>query len=186
MGDRQRNIKWTVTAILIVIATFAIPSMISSQTSKAQVSNNNMTGSSCSQNQTKTILGANITGSIPIGPTISKAISSQMHVSLPNATAAAEKSVGTNAHAVFARIGLVHGYLVYTILVTDNNSNFHYITIDVGNGKVLSSNQLSAKDIMPRALMMAMGPIMMVIPGMGMMIGPVMMNEPESYSNSFP
>jgi hypothetical protein len=34
--------------------------------------------------------------------------------------------------------------------------------------------------------MMAMGPIMMVIPGMGMMIGPVMMNEPESYGNSFP
>jgi hypothetical protein len=36
------------------------------------------------------------------------------------------------------------------------------------------------------ATTMAMGRTMMMIPGMGMMIGPVMMNEPECYGNSFP
>jgi hypothetical protein len=43
------------------------------------------------------------------------------------------------------------------------------------------------------SIMMAMGPtMMMVVPGMGMMFGPVMMvgsivmSEPESYGNSFP
>jgi hypothetical protein len=35
------------------------------------------------------------------------------------------------------------------------------------------------------AVMTAMSPTMMMIPGMGMMMGPVMMNEPESYGNSF-
>ena len=39
---------------------------------------------------------------------------------------------------------------------------------------------------MPQALMMTMGPTMMMVPRIGMMIGPVMMNEPESYGNSFP
>jgi hypothetical protein len=59
--------------------------------------------------------------------------------------------------------------------------------IDAGNGKILSSNQLSLKDIMlASSIMMTMGQTMMVIPGIGMMMGPVMMNEPESYGNSFP
>jgi hypothetical protein len=78
-------------------------------------------------------------------------------------------------------------------LVTDSHSNFHYIAVDVGDGKVLSSHQLSMMDmIRDGAVMTAMSPTMMMIPGMGMMMGPVimmgpvMMNEPESYGNSFP
>jgi len=67
--------------------------------------------------------GPNITGSIPIVPTLSKATASQIHISLPNDTAIAEKSVGTNGHPVLARLGTVHGFLVYTI--TDTNSNFY-------------------------------------------------------------
>jgi hypothetical protein len=80
---------------------------------------------------------------------------------------------------------------MYSILVTDTNSNLYYVTVDVGNGKVLSSQLLSMMDVMSGgSIMMAMGSIMMV-PGMGMMIGPVMMvgsivmSEPESYGNSF-
>ena len=135
--------------------------------------------------------GSNITCSIPIVSTISKVTASQIHISLPNATATAEKSVGTNAHAVLCWI--VHGFLGYTILVTDSHSNFHYVTVDVGNGKVLSSYQLSMMDmIRDGAVMTAMSPTMMMIPGMGMMtgpvmmLGPVMMNDTESYGNSFP
>jgi hypothetical protein len=70
--------------------------------------------------------------------------------------------------------------------------NLHYVTVDVGNGKVLSSHQLSMMEmIRDGAVMTAMSPTMMMIPGMGMMMGsvmmmgPVMMNEPESYGNSF-
>ena len=38
--------------------------------------------------------GPNITGSVAIGPTIAKAIASQVHVSLANASIIAEKAVG--------------------------------------------------------------------------------------------
>ena len=76
---------------------------------------------------------------------------------------------------------------LHEMYMADNNSNFHYIMIDAGNGKILSSNQLSLKDIMlASSIMMTMAPTMMVIPGIGLMMGPVMMNEPESYGNSFP
>jgi hypothetical protein len=190
------------SAVIFLSIGLSTSSIAFMQHANAQA-NGNMTGSlmggSNSQNQTmgsNMIIGypggPNITGSIPIVSTISEATASQIHISLPNATATAEKSVGTNAHAVIAHLGIVNGFLVYTILLTDSNS-FHYVTVDVGNGKVLSSNQLSMMAMMRGgAMMMAMGPAMMMVPGMGMMIGPVMMvgsmvmSEPESYGNSFP
>ena len=45
-------------------------------------------------------------------PTIAKAIASQVHVSLANASTIAEKAAGPNTHAVAVRIGVVHGFLV--------------------------------------------------------------------------
>ncbi len=102
----------------------------------------NMTGST-SQNQTGTMLGANFTGSIPIGPTMAKAIASQIHVSLANASTTAEKAVGPNAHSVAVSIGTVRGFLVYMALVHDmNTGTFHGVLVDPGNGKVLGSTPL--------------------------------------------
>jgi hypothetical protein len=93
-----------------------------------------------SQNQTGMILGANITGSIPIGPIMAKAIASQIHVSLANASTTAEKAVGPNAHSVAVRIGTVRGLLVYMALVNDvNTGTFHGVLVDPGTGKVLAS-----------------------------------------------
>ena len=136
------NTKTTKNVVLLVIGAVILVSINLSTAplasifdANAQV-NSNMTGSiiggSSGQNQTTSsnmIIGfpggPNITGSIPIVSTISKSTASQIHISLPNATATAEKSVGTNAHAVLARLGILHGFLVYTILVTDSDSNFH-------------------------------------------------------------
>ena len=87
--------------------------------------------------------GPNITGSVAIGPTMAKAIASQVHVSLANASIIAEKTVGANAHAAAVRIGVVHGFLVYMAFVADSNNNFHGVLVDSGNGKVLSSTQVS-------------------------------------------
>ncbi|MFZ0893799.1 MAG: hypothetical protein WAZ77_04780 [Candidatus Nitrosopolaris sp.] len=128
------------------------------------MSTNSSMMSGAGQNQSKMMMGTsgpNITGTVPLEPTIAKAISSQVHVSLANASTTAEKAVGANAHAAAVRIGVVHGFLVYMALVLDSNSNFH----GGGNGKVLASIQ------MPMAAMMQMG---MMGPGMGM-IGPSMM-----------
>ena len=107
--------------------------------------------SSTGQNQSKMMMGTygpNITGSIPLGPTIAKAISSQVHVSLANASITAEKAVGANAHAAAVRIGVVHGFLVYMALVVDSNNNFHGVLVDAGNGKVLASTQMSMMAMM--------------------------------------
>jgi len=103
------------------------------------------------------------------GPTIAKAIASQVHVSLDNASIIAEKTVGANAHVAAVRIAVVHGFLVYMAFVVDSNNNFHGVLVDSGNGKVLSSTQVSMATLMRGGMgMMAPGMDMMA-PGMGMM-----------------
>ena len=98
-----------------------------------------MTGGQNKPNMMMGTYGRNITGSVAIGPTMAKAIASQVHVSLANASIIAEKAVGANAHAAAVRIGVVHGFLVYIAFVVDSNNNFHGVLVDSGNGKVLSS-----------------------------------------------
>jgi hypothetical protein len=130
-----------------------------------------MTGSS-SQNQTGMMMGSNITGSIPIGPTIVKAIASQVHVSLANASTIAEKTIGTNAHSIAVRIGIVHGFLVYMALVRDmNTGTFHGVLVDPSSGKVLASSLFPFSAfamMMGGANMMGQG---MMGPSQGMMGG---------------
>ena len=135
--------------------------------------------SGAGQNQSKMMMGANgpnITGTVPLGPTIAKAISSQVHVSLANASTTAEKAVGANAHAAAVRIGVVHGFLVYMALVLDSNYGFHGVLVDAGNGKVLGSIQMSMAAMMQCDGLYGDGMGMMG-PGMGMM-GPGMMQGP--------
>jgi hypothetical protein len=92
--------------------------------------------------------GPNITGSISLRNMIAKEIGPQIHVSLANASTIAEKTVGPNAHAVSVRFGAVRGFLVYIALVSDINHGIHTILVDAGNGKVLSSTQLSIPTMM--------------------------------------
>jgi len=61
------------------------------------------------QNQTNNMMGANLTGSIPIGPTIAKAIASQVHTSLANASTTAEKAVGSSKDWNSRWISSIHG-----------------------------------------------------------------------------
>jgi uncharacterized membrane protein YkoI len=144
---RKRNVAvvMTVTILLVSIGVSA-SDVVSIQNARAQT-NTNMTG----QNKPNMMMGTygpNITGSVAIGPTIAKAIASQVHVSLANASIIAEKTVGANAHAVAVRIGVVHGFLVYIAFVVDSNNNFHGVLVDSGNGKVLSSTQVSMAALM--------------------------------------
>jgi hypothetical protein len=160
---RKRNVAvvMTVTILLVSIGVSA-SAFVSIQNARAQT-NTNMTG----QNKPNMMMGTygpNITGSVAIGPTIAKAIASQVHVSLANASIIAEKAVGANAHAVAVRIGVVHGFLVYIAFVVDSNNIFHGVLVDSGNGKVLSSTQVSMAALM-RGGMGMMGSGM----GMGMM-----------------
>jgi hypothetical protein len=169
--NTRRNIIVSITTIPLAVSIGATSfSLGSSESATAQMSKNSSMMSSTGQNQSKMMMGTygpNITGSIPLGPTIAKAISSQVHVSLANASITAEKAVGANAHAAAVRIGVVHGFLVYMALVVDSNNNFHGVLVDAGNGKVLASIQMSMAAMMQMGMM---GPGMgMMGPGMGMM-----------------
>jgi plastocyanin len=52
------------------------------------------------------------------------------------------KELAQNSHAIFARLGVVNGFLVYIINDIDANHNTHRITVDDGDGKVLTSQQI--------------------------------------------
>jgi len=125
-----------------------------------------------------------ITGSVAIGPKIAKAIASTVHVSLTNASIIAEKAVGANAHAVAVRIGVVHGFLVYIAFVVDSNNIFHGVLVDSGNGKVLSSTQVSMAALMRGGTGMMGSGMGMGMMGSGMYQGmmthyPGMVNRPH-------
>ena len=140
----RRNIIVSIVLAVSIAATSL--SVVSFEYATAQTSSNSSMMSGAGQNQSKMMMGIygpNITGTIPLGPTIAKAISSQVHVSLANASNTAEKAVGANAHGAAVRIGVVHGFLVYMALVLDSNYGFHGVLVDAGNGKVLGSIQMS-------------------------------------------
>jgi uncharacterized membrane protein YkoI len=171
--NTRTNIIVLIATVLLAVSIGATSlSLASSEGASAQMSNYGGMMSSTGQNQSNMMVGTsgpNITGTIPLEPTIVKAISSQVHVSLANASIIAEKAVGANAHAAAVRIGVVHGFLVYMALVVDSNNNIHGVLVDAGNGKVLASTQMSM------AAMMQMG---MMGPGMGMMGPGMMMGHP--------
>ncbi|MDQ6668341.1 MAG: hypothetical protein M3Y53_08975 [Thermoproteota archaeon] len=174
-----RNVIVLTTAVLVALSLGATTlSVASFEYATAQMSNSSSTMSGAGQNQSKMMMGTygpNITGSVPLGPTIAKAISSQVHVTLANASSTAEKAVGANAHSVAVRIGVVHGFLVFMALVVDSNNNFHGVLVDAGNGKVLASTQMSMAAMMKSGMgINLMGPGMGMMED-GMMKGPGMM-----------
>ncbi|MGC1933106.1 MAG: hypothetical protein WA667_29390 [Candidatus Nitrosopolaris sp.] len=155
---RKRNVVVLVTVtVLIVSVGVSASAIVSIQDAQAQTKTNitgSMMGGISSQNKLNMTIGAygpNITGSVTLAPIIAKAIASRVNVSLVNAAMIAEKAVGANAHAVSVRIGVVHGFLVYIALVVDSNYGFHTVLVDAGNGKVLSSAQMSIAAMMMRA-----------------------------------
>jgi hypothetical protein len=170
MKNARRNIIVSIVLAVSIAATSL--SVASFEHATAQMSNNSSVMSGAGQNRSKMMMGTygpNITGSVPLGPTIAKAIASKINVTLANASTTSEKAVGANAHAVALRIGVVHGFLVYMALVVDSNNNFHGVLVDAGNGKVLASTQMSMMAMMQSGMgINLMGPGMMG-PGMGMM-----------------
>jgi hypothetical protein len=134
---RKRNVVLFVTSSILIVAVLV--SVIGRPT--------NMTGTTIGNSDQNYIMmytyGPNITGSVPVGPTITKSIESQVHISLSNASNIAEKAVGDNAHTAAVRIGVVYGFLVYKALVVDNSNGCHDILVDAGNGKVLATVQRS-------------------------------------------
>src|SRR5689334_12149472 len=134
-----------VAAILMLGATFTSSTIAQTNSTQKQIMNSKAMMSP----------GANITGSVPILPTMMQALKSRVHTSLNDATTTALKSVGGNSSAVAGFIHPENGFLVYNVIVLDANNNIHRVIVDAGNGKVLSSQSMSMMN--------------MIGPGMGMM-----------------
>ena len=176
--NAKRSVVLLIAAVVfaVSIGVTTSPQSAIAQMSSSSSSSGNMTAGGSSQNQTNMMMGTygpNITGSIALAPTIAKAIASQVHVNLANASMIAEKAVGANAHSAAVRIGVVHGFLVYMALVVDSSNNFHGVLVDAGNGKVLGQLSLAA---LMRGGMMGPSMQMMMGPSMGMHQG--MMHYP--------
>ena len=82
-----------------------------------------------------------ITGSVNVGETMKNYIKEGRNISLSDAASTAEKKV-TNGVAVGGHLGIVQGYLVYTISVLDQKTdNTYMVIIDAGNGQVLYTSE---------------------------------------------
>ena len=129
----------------VVLMTAAVSSEVLAQTTTNSTASKNATSATTtatSPNQ-RNLPNAppplpNITGSIPLRPTISEAISSKVKTSLSDAITIAQKVVGTNTSATLAFIRPLNGYLVYDVHVRNNSNNTTTaVIVDAGNGKVL-------------------------------------------------
>jgi hypothetical protein len=123
---------------------------------------------------------SNLNGSISILSPIINGFKSLMHVSLNDAISTAQNSLGSNSTTVAAFIHPNKGFIVYDIFALDANNNIHKIIVDPGNGRILSSEQISIIDMMMlvHGGGMSMGPNMdkgmMMNHGGGMSMGPGM------------
>lgn len=128
---------------LLIIAVLAVTASI---TSGILVATYTQQEASAQNQNSTTSAGAvplrNLTGSVQIFPKLSQILQSKANASLSTAGTNAEKAIGTNSHAISARLGIVNGSLVYTLHVVDASNNIHRVIVDAGNGKVLSSQQV--------------------------------------------
>ena len=69
----------------------------------------------------------NFTGSIRISPTLLQTIQSKASVTPTTAITNAERGVGSNSYAIFARLGVMNGFLVYIVNIIDANHSVHGI-----------------------------------------------------------
>lgn len=124
----------------ILLLTAAVSSAVLAQTSNTGSKNAATAATTTSPNQRNlpNASPVNITGSIPLGSTISSAISSKVKTNLSDAVIIAQKAVGSNTSATLAFIRPLNGYLVYDVHVKNNSNNTSYaVIVDPGNGKIL-------------------------------------------------
>src|ERR687885_1596335 len=124
----------------VLLMTAAVGSVLA-QTTTNSTASKNATTSTTSPNQRYLASPSplsNITGSIPLGPTISGAIYSKVKTALSDAVTIAQKAVGSNTSATLAFIRPLNGYLVYDVHVRNNSNNTTTaVIVDAGNGEVL-------------------------------------------------
>ena len=95
-------------------------------------------------NQSKPMV--NWTGTIEVDSTIGEAFKSKVNVNMVDAIKAALVNVGLNSTVKKAELTHAHGYLVYKIMVVDEDMKKYKVIIDPGNGEVLIKKEVTWYD----------------------------------------
>jgi uncharacterized membrane protein YkoI len=88
----------------------------------------------------------NWTGTIDVKSTIGEAFKSKVTVNIIDAINAAQANVGANSFVKKAELTPSHGYLVYKIMVVDENIKKYKVIVDPGNGQVLMKKEITWDD----------------------------------------
>ena len=88
----------------------------------------------------------NWTGTIEVESTIGEAFKSKINVNMIDAITAAQGSVGLNSTVKEAKLTHAHNYLVYKIMVVDENMKKYKVIVDPGNGQVLMKKEITWDD----------------------------------------
>ncbi|HEX2406877.1 MAG TPA: PepSY domain-containing protein [Nitrososphaeraceae archaeon] len=88
----------------------------------------------------------NWTGTIDVKSTIGEAFKSKVTVNMIDAIKTALVNVGLNSTVKEAELTTAHGYLVYKIMVVDENMKKYKVIVDPGNGQVLMKKEITWDD----------------------------------------
>ena len=78
-----------------------------------------------------------LNGTINVESTIADAFKSKVTTDIIGAIQAAQASIGPNSFVKEAELTHAHGFLVYKVLVVDENLKKYKVIVDPGNGQVL-------------------------------------------------
>jgi hypothetical protein len=95
-------------------------------------------------NQSEPML--NWTGTIEVESTIGEAFKSKINVNMIDAIKAAQGSVGLNSTVKEAELTHAHNYLVYKIMVIDEDMKKYKVIVDPGNGEILMKKEITWYD----------------------------------------
>ena len=88
----------------------------------------------------------NWTGTIEVESTIGEAFKSKINVNMIDAIKAAQENVGLNSTVKEAELTHVHNYLVYKIMVVDEDMKKYKFIVDPGNGEILMKKEITWYD----------------------------------------
>ena len=87
-----------------------------------------------------------LNGTIDVKSTIGEAFKSKVTVNIIDAITTAQSNVGANSFVKEAELTAAHGFLVYKIVVVDENMKKYKVIVDPGNGQVLMKKEITWYD----------------------------------------
>ena len=129
----SRNVLFGILAGIITAIGITGISNVSAQGMNSTTTNNT------SQMQEK----VNLTGTIDVKSTIGEAFKSKVTVNIIDAITTAQSNVGANSFVKEAELTAAHGFLVYKIVVVDENMKKYKVIVDPGNGQVLMKKEIT-------------------------------------------